>query len=182
MGANMWRNTFARYGSVSKSLHWLMFVLISALLISGLVAEDLGEVLEDKVIALHMAGGFTALALVIARILWRLTNTSPAPSAHATAREQKLAQITHLGLYVLMFVQPLTGLLMTQYEGGSINVFGLFTVPPLVARDKAIGHWFGEIHELGWYVLAALVALHAAAALYHHFVRKDDVLRRMTVG
>lgn len=178
----MWRNTSTRYGSVSKTLHWLMFVLIGALLISGLVAEDLGDALEDKVIALHMAGGFTVLALVVVRVLWRLTNTVPAPSVNAAAWERRLAQVTHLALYVLMFVQPLTGLLMAQYEGDSIDVFGLFTVPVFVVKDKAMGHWFGEMHEVGWYVLAALVALHAAAALYHHFVRKDEVLRRMTIN
>jgi cytochrome b561 len=178
----MWRNSSAGYGRVSKTLHWLMFVLISALLISGLIAEDLGDALEDKVMALHMAGGFTVLALVMVRVLWRLSNATPAPAINVAVWERRLAQLTHLALYGLMFVQPLTGLLMTQYEGSSIDVFGLFTVPLFVGKDKSMGHRFSELHEFGWYVLAAVVTLHVLAALYHHFVRKDDVLRRMTIN
>lgn len=178
----MLRNTSTHFGAVAKFLHWLLFLLITGLLISGLVAEDLGEELEDVVFGLHKAIGVVVLVLVPLRWGWRLSGVNPASPANSAAWEIMLARLTHFGLYLLMLLQPLTGFLMVQLEGHPINFFGLFEMPMLFAKDKALGHWFGEAHEIGWFALAALIGLHAAAVLYHHFIRKDDVLRRMTRG
>jgi len=178
----MWRNSSSHYGAISKILHWLLFILLAGLVVSGLAAEELGEHLEKVVMGLHIAVGTTVLLLVLIRLVWRVTNSVPALPATAQRWENLLARLTHFALYVLMLAQPLTGVLMMQFEGHSIDVFGLFSIPPLVAKNKSTGHLFEEMHEVLWIFLALLVALHVAAALYHHFIRKDDVLRRMTRG
>lgn len=178
----MLRNTASTYGSISKSLHWLLFILIAGLVITGLGEDAFGESMESIIMNLHKAAGVVVLLLVIVRILWRLTNPVPAQPATAAPWENLLARLTHFGLYVLMLVQPLTGVLMAQFKGRAIDVFGLFSIPALVAKDKATSHFFEELHEGGWILLTVLVGLHVAASLYHHFVRRDDVLQRMTRG
>src|SRR5690606_31196041 len=178
----MWRNSSSHYGSISKILHWLLFILMAGLVVSGLAAEEFGEDLEKVVMGLHIAAGAVVLLLVLIRLLWRATNPVPALPATAQPWENLLARLTHFALYVLMLAQPLSGVLMMQFKGYPIDVFGLFSIPPLVAKDKATGHLFEEMHEVLWILLALLVALHVAAALYHHFIRNDDVLRRMTRG
>ena len=178
----MLRNSTTQYGIISKSLHWLLFILIAGLLLSGLIAEDLGEELEDVVMGLHTAIGVAVLMLVIVRLLWRVSNPVPALPADTKPLESLLARVTHFGLYLLMLAQPLTGLLMMQFEGHTVDIFGIFSIAPLVAKDKPTGHLFEELHEAGWILLAVLVTLHIIAALYHHFIRKDEVMRRMTSG
>jgi cytochrome b561 len=178
----MLRNTVSTYGSVSKFLHWLLFILLAGLVITGLGEDVFGESLESVVMGLHKAVGVVVLLLVVVRILWRFANPSPALPATAAAWENLLARLTHFALYVLMLAQPLTGVLMAQFKGRAIDVFGLFSIPALVAKDKATSHFFEELHEGGWILLTVLVGLHVAAALYHHFVRRDDVLLRMTRG
>lgn len=178
----MLRNTTTQYGTIAKILHWLLFLLIAALLVSGLVAEDMGEELEAVVIGLHKAAGVVVLALVLLRWGWRLSGVNPDQPPGGAPWEALLARVTHFGLYLLMVLQPLTGFLMVQFHGRGIDMFGLFEIPALFAKDKALGHWFGELHETGWIALAVLIGLHIAAALFHHFIRKDNVLRRMTRG
>jgi cytochrome b561 len=178
----MLRNSTSTYGSVSKFLHWLLFILIAGLVFTGLAEDLFGEQRERAVMGLHIAVGTAVLLLVAVRILWRFANPVPALPATAAARENLLARLTHFALYVLMLAQPLTGVLMMQFKGRAIDMFGMLSIPPFVLKDRATAHFFEELHEGGWIVLAVLVGLHAAAALYHHFIRRDDVLLRMTRG
>ena len=94
------------------------------------------------------------------------------------------AQATHGLLYVMMFAVPLTGWLYNSASGPmfALKWFGLFHVPGIWHADPAVRPWARELHEDGFWVLAALVALHAAAAFKHHYVDKDETLRRMLPG
>src|SRR5690606_3645759 len=101
-GKTMWRNSSSHYGSISKILHWLLFILITGLVVSGLAAEELGKDLEKVVMGLHIAAGAVVLLLVLMRWLWRATNPVPALPATEQPWENLLARLTHFALYVLM--------------------------------------------------------------------------------
>ncbi len=174
------RNTTQSYGSLAKSLHWLV-----ALLIIGMLAVSLWMVGlplspdKFKIYGLHKSVGITILSLAALRLFWKSINESPLLPATMNGLEKFLAKAAHAGLYVMMFAMPLTGWCMSSAAGISVSVFGLFTLPNLVAPDKELKHQFQELHELLAWALIAMIVLHAMAALLHHFYYKDNVLRRM---
>ena len=91
-------------------------------------------------------------------------------------------KLTHLALYLLMLLIPIVGWLMSSAKGYTVNYFGLFELPDLVDKDKALGHQLKEIHEFLANGLMALVGLHILAALKHQFIDKDGLISRMTFG
>ncbi|MGE5546953.1 MAG: cytochrome b [Solirubrobacterales bacterium] len=171
-----------RYDSVAKSLHWLMALLIIGLIAVGAVMEDLpkGD-FRNQVFGIHKAIGVIALALVVLRLGWRGTRGAPALPADMPAREQLFAKLGHMALYLLMVLAPIAGILMSQSGGRPVVVLG-WTLPVLIGKDEALHEVFEGLHGLTTWGLAALVALHAAAAFRHHFMLKDDILRRMLPG
>ena len=129
-------------------------------------------------IARHVSFGITVLALAAVRILWRFGNPTPAPPAGARGWETMLSHATHGILYLLLLAIPITGCLMSAAHGDPVAWFGV-QLPSLVSKDAAIGRPAHEAHEiLGW-VLLVVVGLHVLAALKHHFIAHNDVLRRM---
>jgi cytochrome b561 len=178
-----WRNTFSNYGFVTKVLHWLLFVLITLLIVGGLSTDDMPKSAEKaQYIAIHRSLGITVLVLVCFRLFWRWSNPVP-PQPLGTARWQiAMVHFNHYGLYLLMLAQPVSGLLMSQAEGHAVEYFGLFTWPTLIAPDKVMGEIYEQAHGIIWAILSIFAGWHVIAALYHHWVRKDDVLRRITTG
>jgi cytochrome b561 len=173
------RNTTSEWGSLARLLHWLIFILVIVQFViawtaEGLPRESAGQLsLEGR----HISFGITVLALSIVRIVWRLGNPTPTPPAGA--RWETLVAHATLGLlYLLLLAIPLSGWVMAGGHGDAVAWFGV-PLPALVAKGAAIGRPAHEAHEvLGW-VLLALVALHLLAALKHHFIARNDVLRRM---
>ncbi|MCR6628581.1 MAG: cytochrome b [Magnetospirillum sp.] len=170
------------YDPVAKSLHWLTALLIIVLWGVGLTLEDLpkGD-LRGQVIGLHKAFGVVVLALAVLRLAWRGSKGAPDLPADMPAWEKLAAKLGHAGLYVLMIALPLDGILMSQSGGRPVSVFGL-ELPTLVGKDEGLHHLFEEGHELLAWGLAVVVVVHVAAALRHHIVLKDQVLRRMLPG
>lgn len=167
-----------RYNSVARALHWILAVLIIGNLAGGLLHDALEGVIE--VIPLHKATGILILALTVFRIMWRLTNRPPPLPGHVRGAERVGAQAAHVGLYTLMLLLPITGWIFSSAGKWPIGFYGLFDVPklPFTKGDPIVGAAH-EGHEiLGW-VFLALIVLHVAAALRHHFILKDNVLRRM---
>lgn len=167
-----------RYNRTARALHWI----IAALVIGNIAGGLLHDALEDVVnlMPLHKAAGMTVLALTLVRIGWRLTWTAP-PHPHAMSGLEVLAaKATHLLFYALMLAMPVTGWIMASAGKYPLTWFGLFDLPKLpVTREDplyAIGH---EGHELLGWLFLALAVLHIAAALRHHLLLKDNVLRRM---
>lgn len=169
----------SRYDPVAKSLHWLMAVLIIGLWGVGLGMEELpkGD-LRSQIIGLHKALGVVVLALVVVRLAWRATHSAPPLPATMPAWEQLGAKLGHLALYGLMIAIPAAGILMSQSAGRDVNVFG-WIVPTLVEKSDDLKEVFGEAHETLAWLLAVVLVVHVVAALRHHFMLKDDVLRRM---
>ncbi len=129
----------------------------------------------------HKAIGLMALALVVARLLWRRGSSVPQTAA-LTPFEARWSHRTHLMLYVLMIAVPITGWLASSFFGSPTKFFGLFTIPAITPKWKpGVAFFYWAHFVLAWAILS-VVAIHAAAALYHHFHRRDDVLRGMWFG
>lgn len=174
------KNSSERYGIVAILFHWLMALMVIGLLGVGLYmtsAEKTPSVF--KLYGLHKSMGAILLVLVCLRLLWRQLNTQPSLPETLPKFQRLAAHMAHYGLYFFMFAMPLSGWLMSSAAGFPVSVFGLFTLPNLVAPDNALRMFFGEAHELMAWALMALIVAHAGAALQHHFLLKDTVLRRM---
>jgi cytochrome b561 len=173
------RNTIARWGHVSQFLHWLIVVLLVTQVTLASIAED--QKLPKKIgtLAWHKSVGITILGLVVIRLIWRWMNPTPLLPDTLKPYERVLAHITHSGLYVLLFAMPLSGWMMSSARGFPVSWFKTVTLPDLVAKNKALYDALVETHETLAWVLYVIVALHVLAALKHHFLLKDHVLKRM---
>lgn len=171
-------NTKSNYGLIAILLHWIMAILLIALLILGLYMVQLPISLDKlKLYGWHKEYGLLALILVLMRIIWRFSNTTPLLSIPWW--EKVAARSAHWIFYILMFAMPITGWLMTSAAGLPVSFFGWFVLPDLVAADANLMNLFTEIHKWLGYGLIALLTIHITAALKHHFINKDDILRRM---
>ncbi len=176
----MIRNTASAYGWPHKILHWTMAIGIFGLFGMGLYMSEL-ELSPDKLklYGLHKSFGITILALVTLRLVWRMTNPVPQLPAATPKIEALAAHAVHCALYVLMAMIPISGWLMSSYAGFPVSVFGVYTLPNLVSPDKEMLGLIKQAHELLAYAIVGLAALHGFAAVHHHFIKKDGVLRRM---
>ena len=173
----------AGYDPVAKTLHWLVFALLLAQYVVAFTMPDIGRgTVPGTLIDLHMSFGLTILAVVVLRWLWRLRHRVPLATADVPAWEQPLARATHVLLYAFLVVNPILGWTNASARDWTITVFGLFRLPHLVAARSPIGRQAGDVHVFLAWALLALVGLHVAAALYHHFVRRDRILQRMLPG
>lgn len=171
-------NTKERYGFVAIFLHWLMAILLIGLLILGIYMTDLpNSYTKLKLYGWHKEYGLLVLGLVIVRVIWRLINLTPRLSIPLW--EKIAARTVHWLFYILMFAMPITGWLITSAAGLPVSFFGLFVLPNLIAPNKNLLELFEEVHEFLGYALIAIIIVHVIAALKHHFINKDDTLKRM---
>jgi cytochrome b561 len=174
------QNTTRRWGSVSQLLHWTIVVLIIVQVTLALMADDLPNGMRKlTLLARHKSFGITILGLAILRLVWRRFNDTPALPDTLKPYERVLAQLTHGALYVLLFAMPLSGWMMSSARGFPVSWFGFIQLPDLVPKSKPLYDAFLTTHEVLACTLGAVVTLHVAAAIKHHFVLKDDTLRRM---
>ncbi|WP_129136547.1 cytochrome b [Luteimonas sp. YGD11-2] len=174
------RNTPERWGPVSQLLHWTIVMLIGWLAWRGLTMVDMPATpAKIEAYALHKSLGLTLLALVVLRLAWRMVAGSAIALPGTPPWQARLASVTHAGMYALLFAIPLSGWLFNSASGYPLQWFGQFNLPALAGRDAGVAQLARQLHEYGAWLLLALVGLHAAAALYHHFVRRDATLRRM---
>ena len=177
------RNTTIEWGTLAKVLHWLIAVAILGLVLAGLQQSGMERGPEKAQIRmLHSSTGLLVLGLMTLRIVWRWMNETPLHEAGFAAWQKLAATVAHWGLYITVFVQLISGVLLTATAGSGLPFFGLFKIHLGFERDNDAHHFWEEIHELSWQVIAALVGVHVVGALYNHFVLKNDVLRRMTSG
>jgi cytochrome b561 len=173
------RNTTARWGSVAQFLHWLIVALIITQVVLALSAGRLHGMAKLAMLARHKSVGITILMLAVVRLVWRLVNPTPPLPSTLKPYERVLANFTHAALYVLIFAMPITGWIMTSARGFPASWFNLFQLPDLVAKNRALYEAMQQTHEALAWTLGAVATLHLLAALKHHFVLKDTVLRRM---
>jgi cytochrome b561 len=174
------KNGIHHYGILSISLHWLMAILIIGMLGLALYMTGLpNSLFKLKLYGTHKEVGVCILMLVSLRLLWRLINIAPALPLNLHWLEKLGAHAIHYALYFAMFAMPLSGWLMSSSSGYPVSFFGLFTLPDLVSANQAHKHFFEFLHQWIGYCLIAAIVAHVAAALKHHFINKDNLLRRM---
>lgn len=168
-----------QWSGLGKTFHWLIVLLLLGQGVFALLMDAFPREMRGEVMMVHKSVGVTVLLLAIARLLWRLGTTAPAPLPEVSALNRKLAALGHVLLYVLLFAVPLSGFLMSAYGGRETSYFGLFVLPNFVAPNEALNALMHEWHEPLFFALVAVALGHAGAALYHHFVKRDATLRRM---
>jgi cytochrome b561 len=174
------RNTQAQYGAVAQLFHWTIVVLIVTQFLLANKAEGLGNVpAKITVLSQHKSVGMTIFGLAILRLIWRWMNPIPPSPANMPAWQRLGAHASHWLLYGLLLVLPLFGWLMSSARGFTVSWFGLFSFPDLVTNNRPLYDFFKQGHQLLATVLFYVALLHIAAALKHHFIDRDNVLRRM---
>lgn len=167
-----------RYNAGARALHWAIAVLILVNIALGLLHEPLDGVVS--LMPVHKAIGMSVLALSVLRLVWRMTWTAPPYPETMSGLEVLMAKLVHVALYLFMLAMPLTGWIMTSSGKYPLTWFGLFSLPKLpVTKGSALVELSDGFHSIGGWLLLALALGHAAAALRHHFVLRDGVLRRM---
>ena len=170
------------YSPTAKWLHWIMAVLIIALLILGFYMADLPKG-PDKtaLVQFHKAIGTVMLVLAAVRLWWRIGHTPPPLPASIAAWQAQVVYSAHWLLYGLMIAQPLSGWAMSSARGFPVALAGIIPLPALVGKNESLGEILKELHEfIGW-SLAILVIGHVAMALKHHFIDRDGLLLRMSL-
>jgi len=170
----------ARYSRLSISLHWLTLLLIvvvySMMEFKGLFPKDSPERAFMKM--LHASCGLTILALTAIRLATRPFQHTPAITPAPAAWEQTVARLMHAALYAMLIALPLLAWFGINAFGGTVKAWGM-ALPALTGVDKALGRTLIDTHKLIANIGYALIGLHALAALKHHYISRDDTLRRM---
>ena len=168
------------YRAGAKWLHWLIALMVFGLLGGGLYMTDM-RISPQKIqlYMTHKSVGLTVLALMLLRVAYRLKNPPPALPTGIPAWQKTASNISHALLYLLLFAMPISGWLMNGASGFPMKYFGLVRVPDLLARNQENLALLKLVHfYIGW-TLMAVIVVHVLAALKHHFVDRDSVLRRM---
>lgn len=178
----MLKNNASGYGWPMKVLHWVIAIMVILqyfyILMKNYSPEDAPIGIEWMMI--HKASGFIIFWLAILFVLWRLCNRKPDWPMSMAGWQKHLANIAHLMLYILIVLMPLSGILMGGLKGYPINFFNIQNIClSFLPKSEAWAGVFHSIHLYSVWLLGAFIILHIAGALTHHFIYKDDVLKRM---
>ncbi len=174
------KNTYENYGWLAKLLHWVIAILIIGMLAVGLYMSDLPHGLQKlKLLGWHKEFGILILSLAIVRVCWRIINIVPPMPLGMPKIQVLAAYAVHYLFYIFMFAMPITGWLISSAGGLPVSFFGLILLPTLIPADHATMKFLEEVHKYLAYGLIATIVLHLAAALKHHFINRDNVLKRM---
>lgn len=180
--------TIVKYDRVQIILHWLIAVIILAMIALGLYMVELPKQSElppgeESVRAfyflLHKSLGLTAAMLIVIRVIWRLTHKAPALPDTVSKWQQKAAGVVQGLLYVVMIAMPLTGYLQSMYSSYDTKFWGI-VLPRLAEADSVKRDTFNEVHEVLAFILIALIALHIAAVIKHHLAG-SGISQRMSL-
>ena len=174
------KNTINSFGYIAKSFHWVIAFLIMGMLILGYFLEDIPAAQQEFVYNIHKSIGIIIFGLVVLRLGWRWCNVQPAYSATYPLIIRFLAHASHYAIYVVIIAMPLSGWIMSTAAGHAPHFLGWFYFPmPGIMLNQKLAGQMVEWHNFLAIVLIGLISLHSAAALFHHFILKDNVLKRM---
>jgi cytochrome b561 len=163
-----------------RFLHWLTLLLIAAIFVLAFSIDFASS--KEQAVALtqlHRSFGVTVWAVTLGRLVWRQLARFPNLPADMPQAMRFAAQWSEYALYALLLIQPILGLLQTNARGDRVDQFFLGQLPALIGTDRPLAKQLLEVHATVGLLLLGLIALHAAAALYHHFWRRDDTLEAM---
>lgn len=177
------RNSQYGWGRMSRLLHWLSALLIVGLLLVGFIMTELRPSPDTiRIYNLHKSFGLLLLAIVLVRILWRGVDRAP-PDLPMPAWQLRLAKTVHAALYALLLLMPISGWLLHSASGYPLRWFQVGpVVPRLIEKSSESKHFFELVHGWGAWILVAVLILHIAGALKHHFIDRDRTLTRMLRG
>ncbi|HYG43923.1 MAG TPA: cytochrome b [Bordetella sp.] len=161
-------------------LHWLTALLVVALFAMAQVWESMphGTPMRKSLQGLHVSLGLLLTAVIVLRMAWRATGGQRlAPASHGVL--QVSAKTMHYALYLLLAAQIVLGFLFRWAQGEPFTFFGWFSIPKLLPLTRDQRHVFGDLHNLVAWLIIVLAGLHALAALFHHYLLRDGLLRRM---
>jgi cytochrome b561 len=168
------------YDRLIKTIHWVTLLLIGGAYLAMWGSEFVASKEQRSALTtLHYSLGITVLLLTVFRLGWRWHARIPSLPADLPAVQRAAARATECLLYALLVVQPMLGLLHLNSRGRTIYFYFLGELPPLIASNKMLADRALAAHDVIAYLLLAVIALHAAAALFHHFIRRDNVLNAM---
>jgi cytochrome b561 len=170
----------ANYNTTAKALHWTVVALVACQFVTALLLPDIKlDTPLDTAINLHFNFGLAILAVMAVRLVHRWRRPVYVAPGDTPGWERTLALATHRLFYAILLVGPFFGWAAASAHSVPVRLFGLLTLPSLAPRKAEWGFVAGDIHGYTMWVLLALIVVHAGAALYHHFVRHDNVLRRI---
>lgn len=168
------KNTVNFYGIVAKTLHWIVAISIIFMLFLGFFMS--GRTLYT----VHKSLGITILIIMILRVAWKITNIIPKLPKKTPKWQKVISKLTHLILYLLAFIMPFSGWLMSSASNHSPNFWWWFRWPlPSISANGRLANFAHDLHGILAWVIIGFICLHTLAALKHHFINKDDVLKRM---
>jgi cytochrome b561 len=170
----------AHYSPAAKGFHWVTAALLVAQFAIGWLMPKIGRGMQpETMMNLHLSVGTVILAVGLTRLAWRLSHDAPAAEASLPEWQEKTARALHVALYGLLFALVVTGWSYASMRGWTVTVFGLASLPALVAQGSPIGRAVGELHGILVWVLLGAIGLHIAAALAHLLYWRDRVMQRM---
>lgn len=176
----MLRNTDSQWGAVAKAFHWSVAVFIFAEFFLGWFATNMAlSPAKLNLFVWHKSIGLLILLAVALRVGWRLANPVPRPPASTPGWQHAASRGDHLAQYALMLALPFSGWIIDSAANIPFRVFWLFPLPHLAGPSKSLEELAKNVHAGISIGLASLIALHTGAALWHHWIARDDVLRRM---
>lgn len=169
------------YRPFARGLHWIVAIIVIAMLPIGtaMTQEGLARETQNTLYILHKNGGVILLLLMVVRLAYRLANPPTALPATIAPWQEKVAGLTHAGLYVMLFFMALSGLIRVQAGGFPIEMLNALGIPPIIPRSETIEGWAQAAHFYGRFVLVALILAHIGAALQHALIKKDGVFGRI---
>ena len=170
-------NSDERYGLISIIFHWLMALIIIATFILGLNLKHNFQYYYE-VLALHNSLGITIFLLALLRVAWRYINIKPIPLPNKPIL-MKIATLTHIFFYIIFFTLPITGYILTNLQGDIVLFYG-YGLPEVLEQNRGLKNYVHTIHDYVGNILLILFSLHVLGALYHHLIKKDNTLRRIT--
>lgn len=168
------------YNAPAKVLHWLIVGLLVAQFAVAWTMPDVGRDTKPiGLIAWHLSIGTVILLVMLIRLGWRLVSTVPPAPSDLAPPLRMLSRATHFLLYAILIVLPVLGWINASSRDWPVKLFGLIPLPALVASGSGWGHEMGDVHQIVAWVLLGAVGLHVLGALYHQFVLRDGLLRRL---
>ena len=184
MGQTMTAGEAEGYSPAARAFHWLTAALVLTMLPIGIAIAtfDLGPALEDPLYHIHRSIGALVLLITVGRLVYRLRHPAPPLPIDVPALQQAAAKFTHWALYAFLIVQPIVGWIATSAYRAPVLFFWLFDLPPIWPEDRPFSEAMFTVHRTMGIIIAGLITVHIGAALHHHFILRDSVLKRMVSG
>ena len=174
------RNTKDSWGSVAKFLHWFIALLILGMIILGVVMGYFPKPFRYTLYTIHKSIGLIVLMLIVARLIWRLLNPTPALPTTLPRWQKGAAHASHGLLYLCLLGMPLSGWMMSTAGGHGLNFWWLINLKmPFIPISKSLAGAAKDAHTTLAWALGVLIVAHIIGAFYHHIKLKDNVLKRM---